>query len=132
MHPIRYGVIAIILLIITITIGVYPGLPDLIPSHWNAAGDVDGYLPVFWGVLLIPVLMIGFTVLLYILPRFDPLIENYRKFQHYYEGFILVFAVFLAVIQVQILLWGMGFLISPNPDIPHPVRGDVRLPRVPP
>lgn len=114
MHPIRYGVIAIILLTIAITIGVYPGLPDMIPSHWNASGDVDGHLPAFWGVLLIPALMIGFSALLYVLPKFDPLKENYRKFQHYYEGFILVFAGFLAVIQAQILLWGMGFPISPN------------------
>ncbi len=63
MSFIRYGVIAILILTIAITIGVYPGLPDMIPSHWNTAGDVDGVLPVFWGALLIPALMIGFSAL---------------------------------------------------------------------
>jgi uncharacterized membrane protein len=114
MNLIRYGIVAVLLFTLGITALVYPALPDQVPSHWNAAGEVDGFLPTLWGVLIIPLLMVPFTALFFLLPRIDPLKENYRKFQPYYEGFILVFAVFLAIIQLQILLWGLGIQVSPN------------------
>jgi len=114
MSPIRCGVVAVLILTLAITALAYPALHDQVPSHWNAAGGVDGYLPTLWGVLIIPILMVPFTALFFLLPRLDPLKENYKKFQPYYEGFILVFAVFLAFIQLQILLWGLGIQVSPN------------------
>ena len=118
MNLIRSGIGAVILLTLAVTILAYPGLPDQIPSHWNRAGEVDGDLPKFWGVLVIPVVMIAFTALFALIPRIDPLRANYQKFQMYYEGFILVFAVFLLLIQLQILLWGLGYPISPNLLLP--------------
>lgn len=114
MTLVRYGIVAIVILTLAITILMYPGLPDKIPSHWNSVGEVDGYLPKLWGVLIVPLLIIPFTALFFLLPRIDPLKENYPKFQGYYEGFILVFAVFLFIIQLQILLWGQGYPISPT------------------
>ena len=93
-------------------------MPDLVASHWNAAGDMNGTLPKFEGLFLIPLLMYGFCALLLVFPRIDPLRENYRKFQDYYEGFILVFAVFLFIVQLQIILWGMGIHVSPNVTMP--------------
>lgn len=114
MTRVRYGIVAIVILTLAITILVYPGLPDKIPSHWNSAGEVDGYLPKLWGVLIVPLLIIPFTALFFLLPRIDPLKKNYPKFQGYYEGFILVFAAFLFIIQLQILLWGLGYPISPT------------------
>ncbi len=122
MNPVRYGIIGVLLLTLAITILSYPSLPEMIPSHWNTAGEVDGYLPKIWGVLIIPLLMVPLTALFFLLPRIDPLKENYRKFRPYYDGFILVFLVFFLVVQVQIILWGLGYQISPNLLIP-PLTG---------
>jgi uncharacterized membrane protein len=124
MNLVRSGILAIFILTVAITVIVYPDLPDLIPSHWNFDGEVDGYLPRFWGVAVIPLVMAACTALFFVLPRIDPLRANYPKFRAYYEGFILVFAAFLFVIQLQVLLWGLGFLISPNVLLP-PVFGIV-------
>ena len=111
--------IALVLIITAaMTVMAYPVMPDAVASHWNAAGDMDGTLPKFWGLILIPLLMLGFSALFVVLPRFDPLRENYRKFQDYYDGFILVFAVFLLGIQIQIILWGLGIPVSPNHILP--------------
>lgn len=118
MTLVRLGVVAVLLLTLAITAIVYPALPDQVPSHWNAAGEVDGYLPRLWGAAIVPLIMIPLTALFFLIPRIDPLRENYQKFQPYYEGFILVFALFFAIIQVQILLWGIGIEISPNIVIP--------------
>jgi len=27
----------------------YHYLPEMVASHWNVKGEVDGYLPKFWG-----------------------------------------------------------------------------------
>jgi uncharacterized membrane protein len=118
MKTIRICIIGIIILTVVLSIVVFPHMADPVPSHWNAAGTVDGYLPKFWGLILVPSLMIGFCALFALLPRIDPLRENYQKFGDYYEMFILIFAAFLFFIQLQIILWGMGIHVSPNLTMP--------------
>lgn len=118
MKLIRPAIILVLILTAVITLMAYPLMPDTVASHWNAAGNVDGTMPKMWGLSLIPLLMFGFTALFVVLPRFDPLRVNYRDFQDYYDGFILVFALFLFAIQIQIILWGRGIPVSPNLVLP--------------
>jgi uncharacterized membrane protein len=115
---IRYAIIAGLIITFTLTIAIYPAVPDRVVSHWNAAGQADGYMAKFWGLFLIPLIMTGFTALFAVLPRIDPYKENYEKFRDYYEGFILLFVLFLLAIQVQIILWSSGYQISPNLTFP--------------
>lgn len=118
MKLVHLGIIAGLLITFIVTIAVYPLMPDMIPSHWNAAGQVNGYMSKFWGLFLVPFIMAGFVALLLVLPRIDPLKKNYDKFRGYYDGFILVFVVYLLVIQAQIILWSAGVRISPNLTFP--------------
>jgi uncharacterized membrane protein len=118
MKLIRIAIALVLILTAVITLSVYPMMPDVVASHWNAAGDMDGTMPKFWGLILIPLLMYGFCALLMVLPRIDPLRNNYQKFQDSYERFILVFAAFLFIIQLQIILWGRGIHLSPNLTFP--------------
>jgi len=118
MKLIRPAIILVLVLTAVLTLIMYPVMPDLVASHWNSAGDVNGTMPKFWGLLLIPLLMYGFCALLAVLPRIDPLRDNYRKFQDYYDGFILVFAAFLFFVQLEIILWGLGIRVSPNVTMP--------------
>jgi uncharacterized membrane protein len=118
MNLVRAAIALVLIITAGVTIMAYPVMPDAVASHWNAAGDMDGTLPKFWGLILIPLLMYGFCALLAALPRIDPLRNNYPKFQDAYEGFILVFAAFLFFIQLQIILWGIGIPISPNLTMP--------------
>jgi uncharacterized membrane protein len=115
---IRVAIIAGLIITFTLTIAIYPTAPDRIVSHWNAAGQADGYMSKFWGLFLVPLIMTGFVVLLAVLPRIDPHKKNYEKFQDYYDGFILLFVLFLLAIQVQIILWSIGYQISPNLTFP--------------
>ena len=118
MNLIRFAIIAVLIVTFLVTIGIYPTAPDRIVSHWNAAGEADGSLPKFWGLFLIPIIMTGFVALFAVLPRIDPYKKNYEKFRDYYEGFILLFVVFMLAIQVQIILWSIGYQISPNLTFP--------------
>ncbi len=38
-----------ILLSLIISVYFHPKMPERIASHWNILGQVDGYLPKFWG-----------------------------------------------------------------------------------
>jgi len=118
MKLIRFAIIAGLLITFALTIAIYPTIPDKVVSHWNAAGQANGTMSKFWGLFLIPFIMTGFVALFAVLPRIDPHKKNYEKFRDYYEGFILLFVLFLLAIQVQIIIWSSGYQISPNLTFP--------------
>ncbi len=118
MKLIRLAIIAGLLITFILTLAIYPTAPDRIVSHWNAAGQPDGYMSKFWGLGLIPLIMIACVGLFAVLPRIDPYKKNYEKFQDYYEGFVLLFILFMLAIHVQIILWSIGYQISPNLTFP--------------
>ena len=122
MKLIRYAIIIGLIITFILTIAIYPAAPDRVVSHWNAAGQADGYMSKLWGLSLIPLIMTGLVGLFTLLPRIDPHKMNYEKFRDYYEGFILLFVFFLLAIQVQIILWSLGYQVSTNLTFP-PLMG---------
>ncbi len=62
--PASYRATTIIALVIiglqiAVATGTYPFLPSTIPSHWDAAGNVNGYMHKLANAVLIPLLSIG-------------------------------------------------------------------------
>ena len=74
---------------------LYPQMPERMASHWNARGEVDGYISKFWGLFLMPVLSLVLLVFFFLIPGIDPLKQNIKEFIGYYDGFILAFTAFL-------------------------------------
>ena len=97
---------------------LYPRLPEQIASHWNIHGEVDGYLPKFWGAFLMPFMMLASALLLLIFPRIDPLKANVEKFKEYYYGFIVVLLIFFLFIHLQVTLWSVGLKVNPARTLP--------------
>jgi uncharacterized membrane protein len=118
MKLVRYAIFAGLIITFIITFAFYQPLPDRIVSHWNAAGQADGYMSKILGLGLIPLIMASCVALFAMIPRIDPLKKNYEKFRNYYEGFILLFVLYMLAIQVQIILWSIGYQISPNRTFP--------------
>ncbi len=71
-------------------------VPERIPIHWNAAGEVDGYGGRFVGLLLTPIITIGLYLLLKYIPRIDPARRNYETFAGTYLLLRVVFLMYLA------------------------------------
>ncbi len=84
-------------------------LPDPMPSHWNAAGEVDGYMSRFWGVWLMPLITLGITLLLAAVPAIDPLRANIAQFRDLYNAFIVGFVVYMLYVYGLTLAASLGW-----------------------
>lgn len=87
----------------------YPLLPDQVASHWNTQGQVDGYMSKFWGLFLMPILMVIFTILFFVIPNIDPEKKNIEKFWGEFDKFIIVFNLFMLYVYILTILWNIGY-----------------------
>lgn len=86
----------------------YPKMPELMASHWNIQGTVDGYMPRALGVFLLPVILIVMFIVFQIIPVIDPLRENITKFRSAYNHFILLIFLFMLYIYLASLAANLG------------------------
>ncbi|MBU3913796.1 MAG: DUF1648 domain-containing protein [Nanoarchaeota archaeon] len=105
-------VISIILIIISFLASAYfyyqiPG--DIIASHWNAAGEVNGYMSKFIGLFLFPLIILCIYLLFLLIPKIDPLKENIKKFRKYYDSFILIIMLFMTYVFGFTLAFNLGY-----------------------
>ena len=111
-------IFGIILLSFILSAYFYPQMPEQVASHWNAQGQVDGYMSKSWGLFFMPFVLIGLALLFLAIPRIDPLKANIEAFRKYYDGFVILFLVFMLAVHFQVILWNIGLQISPNVVMP--------------
>jgi len=100
-----------LLIIVSAAIGFYfyPFFPAEVASHWGMDGEVNGYMPKFWAVTLMPLLMLGMTGLFIWLPKIDPLKENISAFRKEYNLLITAIIAFLFYINLLTLFWNAEY-----------------------
>jgi uncharacterized membrane protein len=108
MRKIQIIVLGIILFSFVTSVYFYDKMPEKMASHWNAQGEVDGYMPKSWALFLMPLISAGLFLLFVAVPKIDPMKENIKKFIKFYDVFILLFIGFLFYIQSLTILWGAG------------------------
>jgi len=98
--------IPLILIIACFIIGFYfyPQLPDKIPSHWNAQGEIDAWNSKDFAVWFFPSLGLIVYVLMTFIPFIDPLRRNYAKFALPYFWIRLLLIVFFLSLYLYVLL----------------------------
>lgn len=105
-----------ILIIILISFGIayyyYPQMPDQMASHWNAKGEVDGYMSKFWGLYLMPSITVLMYLMYLLIPKIDPLKKNIEKFRTYFDWFILLIVVFLLYIYALTIAANLGYVFN--------------------
>lgn len=102
-------VLGIILISFIIGVYLYPKMPDKMASHWNAKGEVDGYMSKFWGLFLMPIISIGLFLLFLLIPKIDPLKKNIEKFRKYFDIFIVIIMLFLFYVYLLTIFWNLDF-----------------------
>lgn len=103
-------IISLVLIAAAAAVGLIlsPQLPDPMPSHWNATGEVDGYTSKLWGIWLLPLMTLGITLLLAGVPYIDPLKANIEKFRGLYNAFIIGFVAYMLYIYTLTLAAALG------------------------
>jgi len=102
--------VIIVLILISFGLGAYffPQMPNKMASHWNIKGEANGYMSKFWGLFLMPIILLGLFLLFILIPKIDPLKENIAKFRKYFDGFIVLIMVFLFYIYLLSIAWNLG------------------------
>ena len=93
---------------------VYPQVPDRMPSHWNAAGQVDGYMPKLLSLFLIPFGSLMMLGLFLMIPRVSLLRKNIEGFRGYYDGFVVLLTFYLLYIQGLSIASALGYRFNLN------------------
>jgi uncharacterized membrane protein len=106
----RTNVLCLIFIAITIALAayLYPTLPEQIPTHWNIDGEVDGYTPKPWGVMIMPTMAIFVFIVMKLIPVISP--KGFRTDE--FRGVVNIFTVtlvgFTAAVALLILLAASG------------------------
>lgn len=103
-------ILSTILIAIAMLVGIflYARLPDPMPSHWNAAGQVDGYMSKFWGVFLLPIMTAVLVPFFLVIPSIDPLKANIAKFRGVFNWFIVIFVAYMLFVYALTLATALG------------------------
>ncbi len=88
---------------------LYARLPDPMPSHWNAAGEVDDYMSKFWGVFLLPLMTVILVPLFLVIPQIDPLKANIAKFRGAFNWFIVAFVAYMLFVYGLTMAAALGY-----------------------
>lgn len=103
-------IIPILIILAGFIVGMYfySQMPEKMASHWNASGEVDGYMSKFWGMFLMPIMSLGLFLLFLIIPKIDPLKANIEKFRKYYDDFIILFLGFFFYVYLLTIFYNLG------------------------
>lgn len=108
MNKTKLATLAIVVFSFTVGAYVYPQMPDMMASHWNYRGEVDGYMPRIWGLFFLPALSVFFVALFFLIPKIDPLRANVEKFRKDFDVFVLMFEIFFFYLYLLTIFWSLG------------------------
>ncbi len=101
-------------MVLAVTAYLYPSLPELIPTHWNFAGEVDDYTPKPWGVLIMPLAAVMVFVIMKLIPVVSPKGFRTDRFRGVVNIFTVVLVGFLSAVGLLLLLAASGRNVQMN------------------
>ena len=106
--------IALIILAFIVGSFLYVQLPDKMPSHWNAKGEIDAWSSKNFGVFFFPSITLGIYLLITFIPLIDPLRKSYSKFHIPYFWFRTLFIFFFVSLYFYTLWAALGTKLNIN------------------
>lgn len=94
------------------SLAVYSQLPDRIATHFNRAGQPDGYSSRAIAAFTMPLLMIVTSAFVNLLPRMLPRRRNFAAFQDTYGLITSLLIAYMAVVHVVLLGRALGWPIN--------------------
>lgn len=100
--------LAVIVLAWAMSAFFYSSFPERVPSHWNFAGDVDGWSSAAMGAFTLPAVITLMYLMFLAFPLLDPKKERYAEFSKPYNVLKSSILVVLASIYLLAGFAGMG------------------------
>lgn len=98
---------AILAAVLVWLMAIYAKLPETVPTHFNFAGEADG-----WGskktIFIMWFVAAGMDILMKAIRKLDPKSENYDRFEKFFNLFRVVMVVFMLGINVLIVKSAQG------------------------
>jgi uncharacterized membrane protein len=117
------GAAAVTVAVFAGTVVAYPRLPAVVPLHWDAHGDVNGWGPKWSLFLYGPGLMALFVLLFSALPWLSPKKFELDSFRATYLYIMMTLVVLLAYIHLLVLGAALGVAL----DMTRAIMGGVCL-----
>ncbi|HEY3966539.1 MAG TPA: DUF1648 domain-containing protein [Planctomycetaceae bacterium] len=96
-----------------VTAVLYPSLPEKIPMHWNASGEIDGWGEK-WMAFLMPGMMVFILGLLSVIPWASPQQFEVDTFRSTYAFIVLLVMVLFGFLHGLMLLPALGYQVPFN------------------
>jgi uncharacterized membrane protein len=93
---------------------LYPGIPEQVPSHWNVHGEVDGYMPKPWGVVVLPLAAILVFMVMRLIPVISPKGYRTEPFANVMHIFQVAMVGFMSLVAILVLLEASGVNVHLN------------------
>lgn len=87
----------------------YNNFPDRVPTHWNVAGEVDGWSSPFVAAFVLPLIILGMYLMFLLIPVLDPKKDRYEQFVKVYHIFKTILVLFMAVIYFSASFYALGY-----------------------
>ena len=116
MNKIRADIISSLFIIATLVVAaiLYPSLPEMIPTHWNAQGEIDGYMKKPGGVLMMPAMALATFINMKIIPVISPKGFRTDKFSDVIGVLQVTLVGFMSIVAILVLLEAHGLNVLIN------------------
>jgi uncharacterized membrane protein len=101
--------LAVIALQIIVSLVSFPFLPDSVPIHWNAAGQVDGYASKWFSIIFYPLMSIGIVALVRWLMVISPKLDRQGQRTNLKFANIVIAGVVLLFLVIQLATIALAF-----------------------
>jgi len=103
----RIDYISIFLIILSFVAAfyLYDTVPEQLPTHWNAAGEVDAYSSRFTGLFLLPIMMAAIYLLFLIIPAISVYKKNIENYMKYFDYIKLTLTAFMLSLYAAMLVY---------------------------
>lgn len=104
----------IIALMFAFSFWAWPQVPAdaLVPTHWNAAGQADGFGPKWVGLLLLPLVCVGVVALFSLIRYVDPKRANIERSATAFQATLFGVLIFMLALHGAAILNIVGYTFN--------------------
>lgn len=116
MNKVRADIISLLFVFSAIAVAaiLYPSLPEQIPTHWNAQGEVDGYMKKPGGVIIMPAMAVFTFVIMKLIPVISPKGFRIDKFSDVFGVLQVTLVGFMSIVAILVMMEARGLDVRIN------------------